>query len=142
MFDLTKKECRIQCWAGMVALMLIMSLVSFDVMSEGTVYKGTKAFECQNPTERDDGQPILPGEIQSATMYVLDSALLGNVVKTVPMPGGCTRIEGVDITDIGFGQFYTSATFELTGGEVSVFADGVPFESRSAARPKPPVIVE
>lgn len=130
-------------WCIALVIFFMTTLISFDVMSAGTIYKGgLKPFECINPTALEDGQPVLAEDIDSATMYVLDAAVLGNILLTVPMPGGCTRVEGVDINSIGFGQFYTSATFSLKGGEVSVFADGVPFESRSSARPLPPVIVE
>jgi len=119
----------------------LLLLVSMGVWAEGMVYEGgTKTVHCTDATERTDGTPLLPEEIERVEIYVRTEDGAGTVEATILMPGGC-RPMSLDLSNLTEGQKYQDGVTYDTAGRVSAHSVSLPFEYLKAP-PGPPVMTE
>jgi hypothetical protein len=124
-----------------LVMFCLLAFASFHAMAEGTVYSGNeKQVRCTNPTERTDGTPLDPAEIDRVEIFIGQTDQDINTPHKVTMPGGCTDT-AFDLTQLQEGQWYQYGIAVDTAGRISSLSATLPFEYQKSA-PLPPVMVE
>ena len=95
-------------------------------------------LDCNNPTSRVDGTPLLLSEIQSIQINVYNDM----EIHTAYMEGGCA-LSNFDLSVLTAGTWNKEFMTIDTGGRVSAIVQGKPFDYETfVAAPNPPVIIE
>ena len=115
---------------------LLLLLVPFAVQAETIQWSQGFTAGCDNPTERIDGTPLLPEEIDRVEYYI--DYIDGNPdpLYTIMMTGGCADIF-VDTKQIPIGDYYRYAITVDTDGLVSDMSVGAMMTIQKS-RPKSP----
>lgn len=116
-----------------IVLMLLGTLLHADTVQWSQGYLGN----CDNPTEREDGTPLLPAEI-GRVEYYLDRTD-GNITNpelTVIMTGGCSETF-INTKAVGTGDYFAyGRVFDTDGIDSVASSPGVP-KTIQKSRPKP-----
>jgi hypothetical protein len=98
----------------------------------------TMPLNCTNPTDREDGTPLLLSEILEIEINIYRDM----EIHTVSMAGGCHLLD-FDLTQLSPGAWNKEYMTRDTGGRVSAIVQGDPFEYiLFVANPNPPTIIE